>query len=87
MELLGELTVISDAERAFDLERLSKRTLVKGDFEGSVTGHWVILDEEGAGVVEFNSKKYHTETIGFVSLPKGTAVELSFADGTYYSKY
>ena len=87
MALINELKDISNAERVADVERRDKGYLVEGDFEGSVTGHWVRLDESGAGVVTFNNKQYATETIGFVSLPKGTAVELSFADGTYFSKY
>ena len=81
------LQEISNAERIADIERRSSAEIIKGDFEGSVTGYWDILNEDGAGVVEYAGKKYYTSTIGFVSLPKGTAVELSFADGVYYSKY
>jgi len=87
MALIDELKEISMAERIADVERRDKGYLIEGDFEGSVTGYWVKLDESGAGIVTFNNKQYVTETIGFVSVPKGTAVELSFADGTYFSKY
>jgi TATA-binding protein-associated factor Taf7 len=87
MALIDTLKEINDAERIADVERREKGYVVEGDFEGSVTGYWVKLNESGAGVVTFNNKQYITETIGFVSLPKGTAVELSFADGTYFSKY
>ena len=87
MALIDELKEISFAERIADVERRDKGYIVEGDFEGSVTGYWVKLDESGAGIVTFNNKQYVTETIGFVSIPKGTAVELSFADGTYFSKY
>lgn len=87
MALIDDLVAISAAERVADVERREKGFLVEGDFEGSVTGYWVRLDESGAGIVKFNNKEYVTETIGFVSIPKGTAVELSFADGTYFSKY
>ena len=87
MALIDDLKEISMAERIADVERRDKGYLVEGDFEGSVTGYWVKLDESGAGIVTFNNKQYVTETIGFVSVPKGTAVELSFADGTYFSKY
>ena len=87
MALIDELKEISMAERIADVERRDKGYLIEGDFEGSVTGYWVKLDESGAGIVTFNNKEYVTETIGFVSVPKGTAVELSFADGTYFSKY
>jgi hypothetical protein len=87
MALIDELKEISIAERIADVERRDKGYLIEGDFEGSVTGYWVKLDESGAGIVTFNNKEYVTETIGFVSVPRGTAVELSFADGTYFSKY
>lgn len=87
MKLIQQLKEVSTAERLADVERRESGSQVKGDFEGSVTGHWVTLAESGAGIVKFNNKEYVTETIGFVSLPKGTAVELSFADGTYFSKY
>lgn len=81
------LKEVSEAERVADIERREEGHIVKGDFEGSVTGKWVRLAESGAGIVSYNSKEYVTDTIGFVSLPRGTSVELSFADGTYYSKY
>ena len=87
MALIDELKEISTAERITDVERRDRGFIVQGDFEGSVTGYWVKLDESGAGIVTYNNKEYITETIGFVSLPRGTAVELSFADGTYFSKY
>ena len=57
------------------------------DFKGSVTGYWVRLDESGAGVVSYNNKEYVTKPIGFVSIPSGLEVELSYANGVYYSKY
>ena len=87
MDLINSLKEISTAERIADVERRDKGYLIEGDFDGSVTGYWVRLDESGAGIVTFNNKEYVTETIGFVSVPKGTAIELSFADGTYFSKY
>jgi hypothetical protein len=87
MALIDELKEISLAERIADVERRDKGYLIEGDFDGSVTGYWVRLDESGAGIVTFNNKQYVTKTIGFVSLPRGTGVELSFADGTYFSKY
>ena len=87
MDLINNLKEISTAERIADVERRDRGYLIEGDFDGSVTGYWVRLDESGAGIVTFNNKEYVTETIGFVSVPKGTAIELSFADGTYYSKY
>ena len=87
MNLINMLTEISDAERVVDVERREKGYIIEGDFEGSVTGYWVRLDESGAGIVTYNNKEYTTETVGFVSVPAGTVVELSFADGVYFSKY
>jgi hypothetical protein len=78
---------IADAQRVVELERLDSKQQIEGDFEGSVTGRWVRLDSTGAGIVEYNSKQYVTKPIGFTSLPAGTAVEMSFAKGVYYSKW
>lgn len=87
MELLNKLQQRSNAERILQVERLQKGTVVEGDFEGSVTGYWVKLDQNGAGVVSYNQKNYVTKPIGFTSLPAGTEVELSHANGVYYSKF
>ena len=87
MALLEDLIELSNTYRVLDLERLSSSELIKGDFNGSVTGKWVKLDSTGAGIVEYNSKLYTTKPIGFTSIPKGTAVELSYAQGVYYSKW
>ena len=87
MTLLQDLIELSNTYRVLDLERLSSSELIKGDFSGSVTGKWVKLDSTGAGIVEYNSKLYATKPIGFTSIPKGTAVEMSYAQGVYYSKW
>jgi len=85
--LLNTLKQISLANRINTVERLSKDTVVSGDFEGSVTGYWVRLGSRGEGVVTYNNKSYITKPIGFISIPAGTEVELSFANGIYYSKF
>ena len=87
MALLDDLLEVSVANRLVDLERLDSKQLIEGDFEGSVTGRWIRLDSTGAGIVEYDSKQYVTKPIGFTSLPAGTAVEMSFAKGVYYSKW
>ena len=87
MDLVNELKEASTADRIADLERRQDGFEIKGDFEGSVTGSWVRLDSSGAGVVNYKSKQYYTKMIGLTSLPKGTLGELSFANGTYISKY
>ena len=84
---LNTLLQSSNANRLIDLERLESKQIIEGDFEGSVTGRWVRLDQTGAGIVEYNSKIYTTKPLGFTSLPKGTAVEMSYAKGVYYSKW
>ena len=87
MAFLDDLIAISDSERFADLERRDSGVSIKGDFEGSVTGHWVRLGQNGEGVVSYNNKEYKTKPIGFTSIPKGTEVELSHANGMYYSKF
>ena len=83
---LGDLLVLSNINRVEDLERRELSQTITGDFEGSVAGSWVRLDENGAGIVNYNDKEYVTKRVGFTSIPAGTAVELSFGNGIYYSK-
>lgn len=85
--MLFDLQQLSNAERLIDLERRASNTTIQGDFTGSVTGYWVKLGERGEGIVSYNNKSYTTKPLGFVSIPAGTEVELSFANGVYYSKF
>ena len=85
--MLQSLIELSQANRFIELERRQKNVLIEGDFEGSVTGYWVKLGKMGEGIVSYNNKRYVTKPIGFISVPAGTEVELSFANGIYYSKY
>ena len=87
MSLLNLAIESSLVNRLVDLERRASVVTIKGDFEGSVTGFWVRLGTNGEGIVKYNSKDYVTQPIGFVSAPVGTEVELSFANGVYYSKF
>ena len=87
MAILDSVLSISTANRFQELERLEKKELIKGDFEGSVTGRWVKLNDDGAGVVAYNGKNYITKPLGFTSIEGGHAVELSYARGVYYSKW
>ena len=77
----------NQADRLAEIERRQLGVLVSGDFEGSVTGYWIKLDKTGAGIVEYNGKKYTVKTVGFTSASKGTEVELSYAQGIYYAKF
>ena len=81
------LKAISVANRLAFLEDKAKDIVIKGDFEGSVTGYWSRLGDSGEGVVSYNKKEYIAKPIGFVSLPAGTEVELSYANGIYYAKF
>lgn len=85
--LVDLLLEIHQANRVVDLERIASASKVEGDFVGSVTGYWVRLDSDGTGIVKYNSKEYKTVILGIASIPVGTAVELSHADGIYYSKF
>jgi len=84
---INSLIEISNTNRIVDLNRLASDVLIRGDFEGNVTGHWVKLNKFGAGIVTYNNKEYVTQPIGFTSLPPGVAVEMSYANGVYYSKW
>jgi len=87
MALLKEALKHSRAQRIIDVERRESGVRSQGDFEGSVTGHWHKLDDSGAGLVEYKGKIYKTKVLGYTSLPRGAGVELSFAQGLYFSKY
>lgn len=85
--ILDTLLQVSTANRIVDLEFRASDTAIQGDFVGSVTGKWVRLGSRGEGIVSYNNKQYPTKPIGFVSIPAGTEVELSYANGIYYSKF
>jgi hypothetical protein len=87
MSNLNDLINISNINRLADVESRERGAQIKGDFEGSVSGYWVRLDETGAGIVLYNDKEYKTKRVGFTSIPAGTAVELSFGNGIYYSNW
>lgn len=87
MAMQDRLKAISTANRLSDLEFRASDTTIEGDFVGSVPGAWVRLGNSGEGVVKYNNKEYTTKPIGFISIPQGTDVELSFANGLYYSKF
>lgn len=87
MELLEQLLEENTAARLVEIEKREAGTNVKGDFEGSVTGVWVRLDEYGLGVVAYNQKQYTTRPLGFTSIAAGQPVYLSYAAGVYYSHW
>lgn len=85
--LLQAALKTNTAERVTELERREEGARAKGDFEGSVTGYWQKLDQTGVGKVLYKGKTYSVKPIGFLSVPKGTEVELSHANGIYYAKF
>jgi hypothetical protein len=87
MALLDTLLNINQADRLAELDRRSSGQLIVGDFDGSVTGVWVQLAENGAGIVSYRNKNYTTKPLGFTSIQAGKEVELSYANGIYYSKW
>lgn len=84
---INYLIEVSNSNRILDLEERLSGVVIKGDFEGSVTGYWKKLGLNGEGVVGYQDKEYITKPIGFTSVPKGVEVELSYAKGIYYSKF
>ena len=87
MELINQLKAISSAERMVELEVRDSDVVISGDFVGSVTASWSKLGERGEGIVIYNGKVYITNPLGTASLPTGAAVELSYANGVYYSDF
>jgi hypothetical protein len=87
MDLLSQTLNVNLAARVIELERREEGSRPRGDFEGSVTGYWSGLSDSGVGLVEYKGKIFKTRPIGFLSVPKGTEVELTHANGVYYSKF
>jgi hypothetical protein len=87
MDLLQKTMKTAETARLIELERRLEGAAPRGDFEGSVTGYWNKLDDLGVGIVDYKGKQYKTRSIGFMSLPKGTEVELTYAQGVYYAKF
>ena len=78
---------ISRTNRMLDLERVESKIAIPGDFEGNVTAYWRKLSPDGAGIVVYRDKVYRSVIIGTANIATGEAVELSHANGVYYSKY
>ena len=87
MDLLSKVMEASKSNRVLQLEREMEGSYIRGDFEGSVTATWVKVGDVGEGIVSYRNKQYVTKPIGFVSLPRGTRVELSHSNGIYYSSF
>tara|TARA_B100000035_G_scaffold182939_1_gene156206 strand:- start:1311 stop:1574 length:264 start_codon:yes stop_codon:yes gene_type:complete len=87
MDALSIALEVSNADRIIEVERRASDDVILGDFEGSVTGSWVRLDESGAGIVSYKGKEYKTKILGYASIPSGTKVELSYAKGLYYADF
>lgn len=87
MMLLPKIIEMQQASRVYEMERLLESEGPKGDFEGSVTGYWVRLQEDGTGLVSYRGKEYATKMLGSTSLKPGAEVELTYAKSIYYSKW
>lgn len=87
MTLIEDLFKENAAARIVEIQNREAGSGIKGDFDGSVTGSWVKLDESGLGIVSYNQKQYKTRPLGFTSIAAGHSVYLSYAAGTYYSTW
>lgn len=85
---LQVLKNISQTNRVADLERrIESAKGPRPDFEGTVTGYWIKIDQNYGGVVEYNGKQYVTKILGWTSISPGTPVALTGASGIYYSSW
>lgn len=86
------MKALETAKSEFQMRRMDESmrraegAQIKGDFDGSVAASWRRLDDGGAGIAVYKGREYPVRTIGFTSIPKGTTVELTYADGTYFAK-
>ena len=55
IKLLQELSLTN---RVLSLEERASDSVIKGDFQGSVTGYWKKLGERGEGIVSYKDKDY-----------------------------
>ena len=85
--ILDKLIQMSQVQRLEEIENRSDGVPVKGDFEGNVVAYWVRLEQNGGATVSYQNKEYLTKPIGITSMPAGAEVELSFANGIYFSKF
>lgn len=87
MALTDDIARIARAQRLVAQEAELEGTVYSADFEGTVTGAWVGISEQGAGLVQYKGKTYTTVRLGRTSLFAGSRVQLSYIDGTYYSNW
>ena len=85
--MASNLSQIQQANRMVELERRASRESIKGTIDGTVTANWVKLGEDGAGRVNYKDREYIVSSVGFASLPKGTKVQMTYANGVYYASY
>lgn len=87
MDLIKEANDNREAARFVELERRQGGFTSTGDFEGTVQGYWISLQQDGTGLASYREKSYVTRPLGSKSIKKGTPVQLFFADGVYYSNW
>jgi len=87
MMMPARIKEMMEASRMVEIERLTNPDGPKGDFEGSVTGYWVKLQQDGTGLVSYRGKNYVTKPMGDSSIRPGMEVELTYARTIYYSKW
>ena len=77
----------SASARLMELDHRVDGWEIRGDFQGTVTGKWQGVGPQGEGRVTYKGKTYKTKRAGFSSIPRGYPVELTYANGVYYSSY
>ena len=87
MSLLNVVLAQQATNRVVDAERRSAQKSIEGDFEGSVAAEWVRFDDDGGGVVTHEGKEYISVILGDKSIKPGTEVELTHANGVYYTNF
>lgn len=85
--LIETLTQVARAQRVVAKEAELSGTIYSSDFEGTVSGTWSGIDPSGAGLVLYKGKTYKTIRLGITSLFKGSKVQMSYVNGSYYSNW
>lgn len=90
MTALQNSLIEYEIRRGEEIERRSDGAPIPGGGavgNASVRATWVRLDNSGAGIVSYQGKEYVVVPRGAASIPQGTTVMLSYADGLYFADF
>jgi hypothetical protein len=82
-----QLQAVQAARRMVELERRANKETIQGLISGTVIAQWKELNEDGSGRVLYEDREFVVNPSGFISLPKGTKVQMTYGEGVYHVTY